>query len=205
MKDAISLLAVACMLSGCVNLKPALDTNRFFVLTPLSAATPGAAAPSESPAVGIARVEIPDYLQPRRILVRKSDSELQYLETLQWAERLDKGIQRVLVVNLGSLLSSTNVVFSVWRRSDVQVEVYVSVQRFEVDGQGQAVLEARWRITNPGAEITWQTGTSRIIRQGPSLPTDPDGAVAVLNEVLGALSREIATAVRDSPWSRSHP
>lgn len=201
----VLLIAMALTLSGCLNLKPTLDESRFFVLTPLAVATPAPSALSERIAVGIGRVDIPEYLQPKRIAVRKGSSEVEYFETLQWAERLDKGFQRVMGANLRSLLPSANMFLSAWRRSDVQVELHVSVQRFESDTQGQSVLEVRWRITNPGAEVTWRTGLSRITKQGPPFATDPDGAVASLNEALGDLSRELAMILRESPSARSRP
>jgi uncharacterized lipoprotein YmbA len=194
---------MALIVSGCVDLKPVTDATRYFVLTPLAGSKPTTAAPSGLRAVGIGRVEIPDYLQSKRIALRKRPSEIQYLESLQWAERLDKGIQRSLAANLGGLLGSTNVALSAWRRSDVQAEVHVSVLRFESDAQGQAVLDARWRITNPGSEITWRTGVSSIIRPGPGLGENPDGAVATLSEAVGDLSREIAEALRALPASIS--
>lgn len=186
----ISALAVTS--SGCLNLKPAADTSRYFVLTSPSD-TP--VASSAGPSVGLGRVEIPDYLQPKRIAIRKGNNEIQYSDTLQWAERLDRGIQRTLRANLASLLGSTNLAMSAWRRSDVQAEVYVSVLRFEADEHGQVILEARWRVMSSGGEKGLHLGTSKITRRGPSFAENPDGATAALSQAITDLSREIAVAV----------
>lgn len=190
------LAAMSLMLCGCLNLKPVVDTSRSFVLTPLPATTPALFTSLDSPVVGIGRVDIPEYLQSKRIAVRKGSNEVQYSETLQWAERLDKGIQRALGANIGLLLGSTNVVLSAWRRSDVQAEIYVLVQRFETDERGQAVLEARWRVMNPGAEIALRAGLSRITQAGPPFADNPDGAAAALSDTVANLSREITEALR---------
>jgi uncharacterized lipoprotein YmbA len=184
------------LVSGCLNFKPAIDTTRFYVLMPLVAPTPGGAACDQALAVGISRIDLPEYLQQKRIVFRKGQSQIQYCESSHWAERLDKGIQRVLGANIASLLGSTNVVLSAWRRSEVQAEVYVSVQRFESDEQGWVVLEAQWRITNPGAEETGRSDFSKIIKQGPAPGTDPGGAVAALSNALADLSREIGGNLR---------
>jgi uncharacterized lipoprotein YmbA len=91
--SAVLLIVLALGLSGCLNLKPVADTSRYFALMPLSAAP---SASSAGPALGIGGVEIPDYLQSKRIALRKGSNEIEYSESLKRAERLDKGIQRVL-------------------------------------------------------------------------------------------------------------
>jgi uncharacterized protein len=198
------VLGAALMFSGCLNLKPVVDQNRTFVLTPLPGVTASTPAAKAGFAVGMGRVEIPDYLQPRRIALRQSDSEVEYFDTLLWAERLDKGLQRVLAANLNSLLGCSNAVWSGWRRRDVEAEVYVSVHRFETNPQGDVRLEASWRVTSPGAEKIWRSGRSGIAKRGPSFNANPEGAVAALSESLAELSGEIASAVRDELSSRSH-
>jgi uncharacterized lipoprotein YmbA len=194
------VLAVSVLvLSGCSNLQPVVDRTRFFLLT--AAPPPVADATISGPhsAIGIGRIGLPDYLLPKQIAQRKGGGEIQYSDTLHWAERLDKGIQRVLGDNLNSLLGTTNVILSAWRRSEVYAEVYVTVQSFESDEKGRVLLEARWQISNPGADVILQGNFSRISKQGPSLVADPVGAAATLSEVVADLSREIAAALRALP------
>ena len=198
------LAAGGLLFSACSNLKPVADTSRFFALAPLSLATRDASVPEKGLVVGVGRVAIPDYLQSKRIVLHKGNSEMDYSETLYWAERLDKGIQRVLVANLSLLLDSNNLILSAWRRSEVQAEVYVSVERFETDEQGSMVLEARWRITGPGGEKTLLSTVSKIVKRGPSFATDPDGAVSTLSEAVVELSREISSALRTQAFFQGH-
>jgi uncharacterized lipoprotein YmbA len=197
------LIASGLVFSGCVKLQPVADKTRFYVLSPLQATASSTPATGEYLAIGIGRIDIPDYLQRKQIAVRKASNEIQYSETFHWAERLDKGIQRVLGANFAELLGSTNVVLSAGGPNSVQAEVYVSVQRFESNDQGRVVLEARWRIANLGAGGTCGSGFSTITKQGPSPATDPDGTVASMGEALGDLSREIAAALRVLSGSRS--
>lgn len=190
------LTAGILVLCGCSSLTPVVDRTRFYILTPLPSRPAGVLVSSEGLTIGIGRVDLPDYLLPKQIALRKANSEIRYAETLQWAERLDKGIQRVLGVNLAYLLGPTNQVLTIWRRNEVRAEVYVSIQRFESDDHGEVTLETCWRITSPGAEETWQTRFSRIVKEGPSLAVNPDGAVERLGEALGDLSREIADWIK---------
>ena len=191
---ALALSGLA--LTGCFNLKRVTDPARFYVLSAMPAAPPGTLASNGDLAVGIGRVDIPAYLFDSRIALRKGATEIKYFEYHRWAERLDKGLQRVLGANLSSLLSSNRVVLSAWQRGEVSAEVYLSVQRFECDEEGRVVLEAGWRIAAPGGQETLRTGSSRISRQGPALPGNPEGAVGELSQALADLSREIAATVQ---------
>lgn len=190
---ALALSGLA--LTGCLNLKPVTDPTRFYVLSAVPAGTPDTVGAHGDLAVGLGRVDLPAYLLDRRIALRQGANEIDYSEYYQWAERLDKGLQRVLGADLSSLLASNRVVLSAWQRGEVRAEVYVSVQRFESDELGRVVLEARWQIASPGGEKTLHAGHSRITRQGPVLRADPDGAVGELSQALAELSRQIAAAL----------
>ena len=183
-------------LTGCLNLRPVTDHTRFYVLWAVPAAGPGKVGSDGGLAVGISRVDIPAYLRDSRIALRQGAAEIKYCEYYQWAERLDKGIQRVLAADLSSRLSSNRVVLSTWQRGEVRAELYLSVQRFECDERGRVVLEARWRIATPGGEGTSLAGHSLIAKQGPGLLTDPEGAVGALSQALADLSQEIAPVVQ---------
>lgn len=184
------------VLTGCVNFQPVTDQTRSYVLSAAPSGKPATAGSNSDLAVGLGRIDVPAYLLDNRIAVRQGASEIEYSEYHRWAERLDKGIQRVLGVNLSSLLSSDRVVLSAWQRSEVRAEVYLAVQRFECNAQGQIILEANWRITSPGGEKTLRTDHAQITRQGPVFRNDADGAVGELSKALADLSQQIATSVQ---------
>jgi uncharacterized lipoprotein YmbA len=189
---------VALMTGGCFNFKQTVDPTRFYVLAPLPAETAPIAGATGDLALGLGRVDLPAYLTDPRIVVRQGTNEIRYADYLQWAERLDKGLQRVLSANLSRLAASNAVVLPTWNRRDVTAEVYVSVQQFEVDERGQVTLEARWRITSPGGELVWRTGHARIVRNGAALGSDAERAVGELSASLAELSHQIARAVQEA-------
>jgi uncharacterized lipoprotein YmbA len=193
--------AVALGLAGCLNLKPARATARYFVLG--STAGPAAArpAPGAAPArsLGIGPVKMPLYLLKSNLAVRKTTNEVEYLETAFWAERLDHGFQRVLAADLAALLPADQIRLSAWRREEVSEEIYVTVERFEVSAAGQGTLVAWWRILSPGGEKTLKAGQCRASRQGPPPGTDPEGATATLSELVTDLGRELAQALNQFP------
>ena len=189
---AAALLVVA----GCARFKPVVQDDRYFVLTPVAVAGANTAT---GPAVGLGAVVIPGYLLQSGIVVRRGDNEIEYSENLRWAERLDKNIQRVLAADLAATLGS-NVFATAWRRDEVAAELHVTLNRFELDQNGAAIVDAKWLILKPGSDETVRAGQTRITRPGPPLSTDPDEAIATLSTTLADLAREIATAL--SPESR---
>jgi uncharacterized lipoprotein YmbA len=186
--------ALAVCLTGCNILKPSGVNPQSFVLSPL----PAAATPSNhaTGGVGVALVKIPSYLFKNSIAVREGTNQLAYLEKAVWAERLDRGLQRIVAANLASLLSTERISLSAWRSQEVDVEVFVTVEQFDVDHQGRGVLLAWWRLLSPGHEKELKTGQFRGTRSGPAPESDPQGAAATMSELAAGLSREIAEAIK---------
>jgi uncharacterized lipoprotein YmbA len=199
----IALSACAC-LTGCFGfLKPAHDTARHFVLTPLPAAGTANAAPGPL-GVGVGQVKIPTYLLNSSLAVRNGTNEIDYLPEVLWAERLDAGIPRVLAANLGFLLPTDQIRLPVWRSEEVAAEIYVTIEQFDVNTSGQAVLVARWRILSPGEEKILRTGESRLSRQGPSPDANQSGAIATLSDLIADLSRQLAQALKETTPALTH-
>ena len=185
------------LLTGCLNLKPVQSTTRHFVLSSIPAA-PAASALAGGPhlAVGVGQVKLPGYLFRTSMAVRKSPTEVSYLENAAWAERLDTGCQRVLAANLAALLPTDNIHLSAWRPQEVACEVQVVLDQFDVGTDGGAVLVARWRVLSPGGVITLKAGDSHLSKQGSAPASSPQAAAATLSDLLADLSRELASAIK---------
>ena len=191
-------LGVCAGLTGCFGfLKPAKPTARHFVLAPLPAAE-SAGARAGGVSVGIGPVKLAGYLFSTSLAVRKGANEIEYLPTAFWGERLDTGLHRVLAANLATLLPTDQIRLSAWQSGEVSAEVYVAIERFEVDARGEGEIAAWWRILSPGGEKTLKAGECRRTKQGPAPETDPAGGVATLSELAGDLSRQVAQAVKET-------
>jgi len=196
---ALVLGLAACFGStGCFGfLRPVHVTARQFVLTPLPATSPPAAAASSIP-VGVGQVRLAAYLSTKSLVVRRGTNEIDYLPSVFWAERLADNFQRVLAANLTILLPTDEIRLSAWRSEDVAAEVYVAVEQFDVDADGRAVLVARWRVLSPGGATTLKGRECRLVRQGPRPEPDAAGAIVTLSELLGALSDQLAQAIKEA-------
>ena len=195
----LTLTTLVCLctltLPGCVRLKPVLDSSRHFTLSAVSPKLNPADPPGPGPALGLRLITFPSHLENPRLAQRKGDHEIHYLDSILWAEPLDRGFLRVLGLNLTRSLRSEALFLEEWRRDDVDFEVCVDLVRFEPDDRGLVTLEAEWRIASPGQRGILRTGSSRLQKQGPPLSTDPSGAVAALSAVLGEFSRAVAESL----------
>jgi uncharacterized lipoprotein YmbA len=135
------------------------------------------------------------------LAVRKGTNEIEYLHGIAWAERLDGGVQRTLAANLATLLPTDQIRLSAWQSADVSAEVYVAIDRLDVDAEGKGVIAAWWRVLSPGGDKTLKAGECRLSRPGPPPAADPSGAVATLSELVAELSRQIAQAVKETTSS----
>ena len=191
-------LAACISLTGCFGLlKPAKSIDRRFVLSPLSAPSEPKVNPA-APVLGVGRVQLPGYLLNTSMAVRKGSNEVEYLPTVLWAERLDSGIQRVVAANLATLLATDQIRLSSWSNREVNAELYIAVERLDLDTDGRGTLVARWRILSPGGEKLLRAGEGRFTHQGASPGSDPAAAVATLSGLVEDLSRQLASAIQDA-------
>jgi uncharacterized lipoprotein YmbA len=193
----LTLTVCACF-AGCSFLKPAPDTARHFVLTPLPRTQTANVAIGAS-GVGVVHVRIPTYLFNSSLAIRKGANEIDYSSVALWAERLDTGIPRVLTADLTSLLPREHQVrLSVGRSEDFATEISVTIEQFDVSSSGQAVLVANWHVLSPEGEGIQRSGESRLSRNGPAPDTDPSGAINTLSDLIADLSRQLAQALKDT-------
>ena len=136
---------------------------------------------------------MPDYVSEKAFAMRTGTNEIVYLDSIEWAERLGTGLQRVLAANIGTLLPTDQVRLSMWGAEAVAVEVDVTVQRFDVDSHGQGVLMAWWRILSPGGEKVVASGRVSATRQGPRPNKDPRGAAALMRALAAELTESRAS------------
>jgi len=194
----LALIAAATLLTGCLGfLKPARSVARYFVLTPLP-------SPAEKPAnrnapvLGVGRVKLPSYLSGTSLAVRRGTNEIDYLPSVLWAERLENGLQRVVVANLATLVPTDQIRLSAWSSQEVNAELYITVEQFDLDSTGRGRLVAWWRILSPGGERTLKAGESRFSREGPAPESDPSGAIATLSDLLADFSRQLAETMQEA-------
>jgi uncharacterized lipoprotein YmbA len=147
-------------------------------------------------ALGVGPVALPEYLNRTQIVTRAGENQLQLAEFDRWAEPLTRSFTRVLVLNLSTLLSTDRIALHPWNRSTpIEYQVTVDVARFEAGRDGTASLLVRWSIVDGVQRRTLLMRKS--IFSEPITSEGYEATVASMSRLVGALSREIAEAIRE--------
>jgi uncharacterized lipoprotein YmbA len=177
---------------------------RYYLLNPVGANPDAPIHTATKPrTVTILPVAIPDYLDRPEIVARTADNGLAISDGERWGERLPAGLGRILAVDLGTLLAKDNfIVITGERQPVVDYELFLVIDSFERDPQGEAVLAARWTVRDSRRD-TVATRSQAIYRQpitaAGSQNTNAAAEVAALNRNLDRLSADLAASLRQLP------
>jgi uncharacterized protein len=199
----VLLLAIALLIAagGCSLLAPQPDPTRFYLLTSIEDPASPAAGSGKEIAIGLGPIHFPEYLDRPEVVIRTSANQIKLSSIDRWAEPVKSGFRRVLADNLGRLLRTERILSFPWyRKARIDYQVHASVQRFDADPQGTAVLVVRWGVKDRDGKIDSEVRESRYESRGSS--TDPGADAGSLSQVLGDFSRDVAKALTSLERSR---
>ncbi|MDB9742060.1 PqiC family protein [Akkermansiaceae bacterium] len=186
-----SFLAVASMLL-CAAFTACSSSveHKYYLLSPS-----GAAPAKQGVAIGVGPVITASYLDRPYLVFQSADNVLDVNENHEWAGELDEEFARVLSTNLGRKKNTGNLHIYPWKReSELDYQVVVDVKRFHGTNNGEAVLEASWRIYKlPG---------SRNISSNSVTLTEPlekdgfESLAAAQSRLVDKLAEYIASSIR---------
>lgn len=160
----------------------------------------GTTLPSgDSPSLGVGPIMIPEYLNRNGLVYRKDSNTLEIASYERWAEPLADGIERVLSLNLASLLDTQNVRTFPWNRSRAP-QFSVRVRIVALDAKpAKAELVAEWLLLQPGDPDTELT--RQLTTLSAPLGGDTAGGAAVASaysDLLMQLSERISAEIREA-------
>jgi len=178
-----------CM-AGCLGTS---TPSRYYVLTPLPTSETASQPQQPNLTVTIMPVEIPEYLDRPQIVTQTARNEVTFSRLHRWAEPLQENIQRVLAENLITLLATDRIYREPLPRPEgTDLQIRVSILRFECEEPNAATLVARWAV----ADAQYNKRVERIASYKESFSGEGyTPLVAAQSKTLAALSREIADAV----------
>jgi uncharacterized protein len=125
----------------------------------------------------------------------KGGIEVRYAPTQRWAEPLDQGLARAVAENLSRNSRIRAYGFSPGAPpADQSYDVWIRLERFEGNDNGEVVLRARWSVSTAGSSVPVTSRTVDIRRSGWK-PGDYRGLVRLLNAEVAEMSRQIARAI----------
>jgi len=194
------MCALSVLLGGCL-IKPARVPTRHFMLATVPAPEQ-APATTQQVSVEVSFVKMPSYLLRDSMAVRKSPTEIEYLQGALWAERLDRCFQQTLANNLSSLLSSNRVDLPALDHERVVVRVSVDMKQFDVDTQGRGTFIAGWRITKKKKNRPLKSGQAHLAEVGASPRANPQVIATTLSALTAGFSRELARAISEAAQAK---
>jgi len=166
----------------------------FFVLTGTGSRAVRAHATGET-VVLVRRVEVPTYLAKTSLVTMVGGIEVKYAATQRWAEPLDQGLARAVAEDLSRNTKIRAYGFDPGAPPvDHSYDVWIRLERFEGNDNGEVVLRARWSISSAGNSSPITSRTVDIRRNGWQ-PGDYAGLVRLLSEEVTEMSRQIAQAI----------
>jgi uncharacterized lipoprotein YmbA len=183
-------LLCAGLLTGCLSGTP---PSNHYLLTALAREVPE----GSSPTIGVGPITIPEYLNRSGFVYLRQGNRVEVASFERWAEPLQKGIERVMTLNLSSLLDTQSVQAFPWPRSQAP-DYAVKVNVLSLDAnEARASLVAEWTLTEPGTGTTLQRRISRL--EQPLGGAFSSALIApAYSELIYQLSAEIATAIEQA-------
>jgi uncharacterized lipoprotein YmbA len=187
--SGLLLVFLLLSLGGCVrDTKPA----EFYLLGPTAAP---ATQRTQDPVILVGPIAMPRYLDRPQIVTRHEAGRVEFDEFSRWAEPLAQTVPSVLAENLSQLVGSERIVpYLNIQTTTIDYRVVAIISRFDIDGSGQVLLDAKWSLTGPAddSHIMARHSTYR----GDAGARDYLSLVAAMNSLLLRWSEDIADEIQ---------
>lgn len=147
---------------------------------------------SISHTIGLGPIEMADYLDRSHIVRNRDANRLQLAEVDHWGEPLEKGITRVLAINLMNHNNTRLIEHFPWR-SDATPALSLRLSIYDLQLiNGAAVINASWKLID--------NNTKAVLSQQHFVRTKPSGESAAqiaksYSELLADLASEMDKAL----------
>ena len=184
------LLCCVLLLAGCIGRKsPEVTYYSLFTMEQLSDVQAIASHPELR--LGIGPVSIPDSLKRSQVATRQHGNQYAFDEFNRWAGVLEKDLTSVLGDNLGDLLGVEKVGYFPWMHYfKPTYRVVIDVVRLDGALDGEAVLSARWAVTDADGKEFLAGGKSDYRR--PLQGSDYAALVEAESLLVAELSKKVA-------------
>ena len=183
-------LAVAALLTLLVACGSTPSTNYYLLSAQL-----GSPSGNHSPSVGIGPITMPEYLNRNGLVYNRTGNQLSIANYERWAEPLTSGVERVMRLNMASLLDTENIQSFPWNRSEQpDYAVEVSIQLLDANNT-QATLVAEWVLQKPDDPDYRRRRLTQLYYDMPKGGPTPQNIAPAYSDLLLQLSKKIADAI----------
>jgi uncharacterized lipoprotein YmbA len=186
----LTISVISLLLASCGTTPP----NSYYLLSANSA---GQTPSKQSPSLGIGPIEIPEYLNRNGLVYNREGNRLHIANYERWAEPMGNGVERVMGLNLASLLNTENVQAFPWYRSEEpDYGIQVTVILLDADDD-RATLIAEWVIQKPNSGEFLTRRISQLYHDMPAGEVSPSQIAPAYSQLLNQLSEVIAAAISE--------
>lgn len=190
----LGLVIPATVIVGCGSSK----SSQFYTLNPVTTkpSSPSTTGTAQSgPTIGIASVEIPDYIDRPQIVTRNANNGVEVAEFDRWAGDLQNDIALVLAETMSARLPEDDVFVSAGRRAiPADYRVMVNIMRFDAVPGAEVWLKALWTIRGKRDQSVEIRGESNLAE--PIRGTGYGAIVAAMSRAVDRLGNEIAETMK---------
>jgi uncharacterized protein len=191
------LFFLALILNGCATSRSPV----YYMLTPKASM---AISDEATAAVGIGPFLLPEYLDRPQMVTRTAGAAIKIEELHRWAGSLEDIFVRTLATDVSRWLGSDAVFeYPVPGNIDPPNRVSGNVQRFDVNEDGQAILEVQWTIADREGRVV-HTGIRARYEAIAADAGNFAGRVDALSATVDEFGADIAVALRDRAKIGSH-
>jgi uncharacterized lipoprotein YmbA len=188
MKQIIWFAVAALMLAGCSS------KSNFYQMHPREIKHHSSVNTLKKMVIGVAEVDVAEYLDKPQIMTRLSSEKLKLHETERWAGGFEKNIQSVLTYDLSMMLPRYTFLARPWNEPiEDRYRIYIRIDRFDGDSNGTVTLDGRWSLVE--VEERKALISEEIHLQQKGAPTI-DGIVATQSSLLARVSKHIAKRLK---------
>ncbi|MEH6588850.1 MAG: PqiC family protein [Halioglobus sp.] len=160
---------------------------------------------SQTPSLGIGPIEIPEYLNRNGLVYHRDGNKLDIASYERWAEPLASGVERVIGLNLATLLGTQNIQSYPWHRNDAP-EYGVQVTIIMLDTTATtATLVAEWVVQKPQQNTLLTRKITQLHMALPAGDVQPSQIPATYSDLLFQLSEVIAASITADQASSTEP
>lgn len=189
LKWRLAIPALIMVLAGCGTTRP----NNYYLLSAQVKHQPE----NQFPSLGIGPIEIPEYLNRNGLVYNRDGNKLHIANYERWAEPLSNGVERVLGLNLASLLDTEDVQSFPWSNTkppDYSAQVTIVLMDAN---DTEATLIAEWVLQKPAMGKFLKRKITRLTHTMPEGQVSPEQIAPAYSDLLYRLSEIIAAAVSD--------
>jgi uncharacterized lipoprotein YmbA len=168
--------------------------SNFYQLHPTPTKQPVTHQSKKAVVIGIAEVEVAEYLKKSEVVTRLGAGRIHVHETDLWAGSLADNIQSVLMHNIAVRLPRYTFLASPWEEPlEDKYRIYITIERFDTDENGRATLQGRWSLVDKSENSVHYSESVNYIEDGG---TTLNEIIDTQSRLLDKLSRRIAGKIQ---------